>query len=135
MLSRESTTTEVMARLREAGVLIALDDFGTGYSSLSQLLRLPVDTLKVDRSFVAGLGRGGGTERQVVSAVTGLAAGLGLHVVAEGVETAEQVAILGELGVRLLQGYLLGRPLPAEEVAERLVQDRALREFTSPQHG
>ncbi len=127
VLSGEAATTEVMARLRAAGVRIALDDFGTGYSSLSHLLRLPVDTLKIDRSFVAGLGPEDGIERQVVSAVTGLAAGLGLDVVAEGVETPEQVAILGELGVCLLQGYLLGRPLPAEEVEPLLVRARGAR--------
>ncbi len=123
-LSEEATTTEVMTRLRAAGVRIALDDFGTGYSSLSHLLRLPVDILKIDRSFVSGLGRGDGSERQVVSAVTGLAASLGMHVVAEGVETAEQLAVLGELGVDGLQGYLLGRPVPAVEVEERLLAAR-----------
>ncbi|MCW2569973.1 MAG: sensor-containing diguanylate cyclase/phosphodiesterase, partial [Frankiales bacterium] len=99
-----------LQQLREAGVRIALDDFGTGWSSLAYLLRFPVDMLKIDRSFVAAIHGGPGAEA-VPAAVLQLADALGLDVVAEGVETPEQAAILRRLGCRLAQGYLFGRPM------------------------
>ena len=95
--------------LRATGVTIALDDFGTGFSSLSHLHRYPVDTVKVDRSFVARLGDGTGKDG-LVTAILHLAAHMDLTVVAEGVETREQARRLAELGCDLLQGYALGRP-------------------------
>jgi EAL domain-containing protein (putative c-di-GMP-specific phosphodiesterase class I) len=96
-------------------VLLAIDDFGTGYSSLSYLQHFPLDILKVDRQFVQALGVNAEGE-EIVSAVIGLAHALGLQVVAEGVETTEQLRILRSLDCDLAQGYLFSRPLPATEI-------------------
>jgi diguanylate cyclase (GGDEF)-like protein len=104
-----------LERLRGCGVRVAVDDFGTGNSSLSYLRSLPVDLLKVDRSFVAGLGAAD-ADRTVTSAIVGLAATLGLGVVAEGVETAEQVGELVALGCTLGQGHHLSPPLGADQL-------------------
>ena len=107
---------EAMATLRQLkglGVQLAIDDFGTGYSSLAYLQRFPLDLLKVDRRFVAGLGRNEG-DTAIVAAVLGLARTLGLRVVAEGVETREQANRLQALDCELGQGYLFGRPASAE---------------------
>ena len=109
--------------LKALGVRLALDDFGTGYSSLSYLERFPVDVLKIDRSFVAKVGRDAeGTA--LLSAVVGLARALGLEVVAEGVETAEQRDLLNEVGCDRLQGYFFFTPL-AEAEATRLLSSGA----------
>jgi EAL domain-containing protein (putative c-di-GMP-specific phosphodiesterase class I) len=112
MLDERRQVLEPLQRLRRAGVRVAMDDFGTGYSSLHRLAVLPVDTLKIDRSFVAGLGR---LERDaaVVDAIVALAHGLGLEVVAEGVETDEQRRALLERGCEQAQGFLFTEPLPA----------------------
>jgi diguanylate cyclase (GGDEF)-like protein/PAS domain S-box-containing protein len=101
--------------LKEIGVLLAIDDFGTGYSSLSYLQRFPLDILKVDRLFVEALGVNAEGE-EIVSAVINLAHALGLTVVAEGVETSEQLQILRGLECDLAQGFLFSRPLPAAEI-------------------
>ena len=108
-----------LQELRELGVRIAIDDFGTGYSSLAYLKRLPVDYLKIDRSFVDGLGRDP-TDKGLVSAALTLAHTLGLEAVAEGVETADQVAHLRELGCKLAQGYYFWKPSPSERASELL---------------
>ncbi|MGQ7296592.1 putative bifunctional diguanylate cyclase/phosphodiesterase [Quadrisphaera sp. KR29] len=106
-----------LVRLRGMGVRIALDDFGTGYSSLALLRQLPLDSLKVDRSFVVELGQG---HPQVASAVIGLARSLGLVAVAEGVETPEQAEALRALGAQQLQGWLYARAMaPADLTAWR----------------
>jgi EAL domain-containing protein (putative c-di-GMP-specific phosphodiesterase class I) len=106
-----------LLRLRGMGVSVALDDFGTGYSSLAYLRQLPVDYLKVDRSFVEELHEG---HPEVASAVIGLARSLGLTAVAEGVEHAEQAEALRALGADLVQGWLYGRAMaPADLVAWR----------------
>ncbi|MCU1495432.1 MAG: diguanylate cyclase/phosphodiesterase with and sensor(s) [Acidimicrobiaceae bacterium] len=110
--------------LRALGVTVAIDDFGTGYSSLSYLSRLPVDLLKIDHSFVAGLGRDGG-DSEIVRAIVLLAQGLEVEVCAEGVEELAQLAELAGLGCELGQGYYWSRPLTPEAfeswVRERLV--------------
>jgi EAL domain-containing protein (putative c-di-GMP-specific phosphodiesterase class I) len=98
----------VLLELRELGVQLAIDDFGTGYSSLAYLRRLPVDCLKVDRSFVAELAAG---HAEIATAVIALAGNLGLSTVAEGVETEEQVQALSDLGATFLQGFSLARPM------------------------
>ncbi len=105
----------VLRALKEIGVLLAIDDFGTGYSSLSYLQRFPLDIVKVDRMFVEELG-GGPEGEEIVSAVISLAHALGLKVVAEGVETVEQLDVLRALRCDFAQGYLFSRPLPAEEL-------------------
>jgi EAL domain-containing protein (putative c-di-GMP-specific phosphodiesterase class I) len=109
-------TASRLAPLREAGVHVAIDDFGTGFSSMRYLTRLPVDALKIDRQFVDGLGVRPRDEVLVVSMLR-LAADLGLDVVAEGVETAEQAGILRGHGCRLAQGYLFSPPRPPAELA------------------
>ncbi len=111
----------ILARLRAAGARLLLDDFGTGYSSLSYLKRFPLDTLKVDRSFVDGLGEED-EDSAIVAAIVQLASTLDLTVVAEGVETAEQLDQLCMLDCDLAQGYLLSRPLDGEDL-ERLLGD------------
>jgi EAL domain-containing protein (putative c-di-GMP-specific phosphodiesterase class I) len=112
-----------IARLREAGIKVSIDDFGTGYSSLSYLHRVPVDTLKLDKSFVDTIT----TSPQQLDLVRGiirLAGTLSLEVVAEGVETAEEHRLLTEAGCGLGQGYLFARPLP-EGDARRRIEDEA----------
>ncbi|WP_235979556.1 bifunctional diguanylate cyclase/phosphodiesterase [Rhabdothermincola sediminis] len=110
---------QTLARLKTLRVRLAVDDFGTGYSSLSYLRTFPVDVLKVDRSFVAGLGTEGGDEA-IVAAIIRLTHTLGLEAVAEGVETAAQLERLQVLGCDLAQGYHLSRPIPAGEVTSVL---------------
>ncbi|HEX3517891.1 MAG TPA: EAL domain-containing protein [Solirubrobacteraceae bacterium] len=117
--------------IKALGVRIAIDDFGTGYASLSQLQRLPVDILKIDRSFVAALGDGG-QSRELLQAILGVGEALSLTVVAEGIEEAEQMATLEEMGCEMAQGFLMGKPGPAEEI-ESITAARTGGAF-SPSH-
>ena len=105
--------------LRRLGVSVAIDDFGTGYSSLAYLARLPAETLKIDRSFVKAMDQDP-TARTLVATIISLAHSLRLKVVAEGVETEQQAEILRELQCDQMQGYLFGKPLPAEALAKLL---------------
>ena len=107
--------TRKLQILRRAGVEVSVDDFGTGYSSLNYLARLPVDTLKIDRSFVISL-RDTGYPRNIVAMIVSLAHTLGLTVIAEGVEEDEQRDLLRELGCDQIQGFLTGRPMPADKI-------------------
>ncbi|NJL33020.1 MAG: bifunctional diguanylate cyclase/phosphodiesterase [Chloroflexaceae bacterium] len=109
-----ATTNEVLNGLKQLGVRIALDDFGTGYASLTNLRNLPVEILKLDRTFSAGIGTKAEDEA-VVQALLQLGQGLSLTVVVEGVEQPVQQAWLERAGCQLIQGYLLGRPMPPEE--------------------
>jgi diguanylate cyclase (GGDEF)-like protein/PAS domain S-box-containing protein len=117
-------TAAVLEELKTLGVRVAIDDFGTGYSSLSYLERFPVDSLKVDRSFIGSLGRDPGAT-VLVRAMIDLAHALGSRVIAEGVETDEQFRRVRELGCDLAQGYHFSGPLPGEE-AGALLETRAL---------
>jgi diguanylate cyclase (GGDEF)-like protein/PAS domain S-box-containing protein len=107
---------EQLTRIGELGVQIGLDDFGTGYASLTHLRRLPLTFVKIDRSFVDGLGADEEDDR-IVSAVVDLAGNLGLRSIAEGVETADQLARLRALGCDQAQGFLFARPLPPDDVS------------------
>ncbi len=113
------TATAVLREISESGITIAIDDFGTGYSSLSVLKALPIDILKIDQSFVCDLGKDAGSTA-IVAAIINMARALALRVVAEGVETDEQLAILRSLGCDEYQGYLFSKPLPADVLASRL---------------
>ena len=108
-----------LRRISQQGIRIAIDDFGTQYSSLSYLRHLPVNTLKIDQSFVREIEHVDDPS-PIVRAVIAIAAGLNLNVVAEGVEGEVQAEFLRRLGCREMQGYLYGRPMPAESIAELL---------------
>ncbi len=115
LLTDLEETRRALERLRDVGVTVSIDDFGTGYSSLGYLTQLPIDTLKIDRSFIAdGLTNRDGIA--VSSAIIGLARTLRLDVVAEGVETEEQLRFLGELGCDTIQGFLISRPIQGDEI-------------------
>jgi diguanylate cyclase (GGDEF)-like protein len=118
VMSDTDLTTSTLQELRELGVGVAIDDFGTGYSSLSYLQRFPVDIVKIDQAFTAGLGKNQ-VDSEIVAAVVRLAAACGITVVAEGVETVEQRRALAELGCPLIQGYLIAKPLKAHDFADR----------------
>ena len=116
MDSAESTMT-TLGDLKSAGVRLAIDDFGTGYSSLNSLKRFPIDTLKIDRSFVRDI-LSNPDDKAIVVAIIALADSLKLDVVAEGVETIEQLAFLRKQGSKAVQGYLLSLPLPVDMVTQ-----------------
>jgi diguanylate cyclase (GGDEF)-like protein/PAS domain S-box-containing protein len=109
----------LLTELKDLGVHLDIDDFGTGYSSLSRLQRFPVDTLKIDRSFVSRMDTDGET-REIVRIIVMLAHGLHLKVVAEGVETEAQAEMLKDIGCELAQGYLYSKPVPAETIEQLL---------------
>jgi diguanylate cyclase len=114
--------------LKAIGVTLALDDFGTGYSSLSYLRQLPVDSLKIDRSFITDLTAG--KDHRIVAAIIDLAHALGMSVTAEGVETEEQLGMLRGMTSNLAQGYLLGRPMPQQQMTQLLDEQDATNAIT-----
>jgi diguanylate cyclase (GGDEF)-like protein/PAS domain S-box-containing protein len=122
LMSRLEAALPVLAELRRMGVALAIDDFGTGYSSLSHLSKLPIDCLKIDRSFVARLEQGS-NEAAVVRSIVLLGSSLGKQVVAEGIETTPQLQQLREMGCHFGQGYLLARPQSAADVSLLLQAD------------
>ena len=114
LIESSRQTERTLRNLHEAGIGLALDDFGTGFSSLAYLKRFPIDVLKIDRSFIDGLGSEE-HDTAIVKATIALAHSLGIRVVAEGVETADQLAWLRKLDCDSVQGYLFGRPMPAPQ--------------------
>jgi len=137
LLEIELTETSVMdcpeearvtlQRLREAGMRVSIDDFGTGFTSLSLLANLPLDVVKIDRSFIVAMANG---ERNcaVVGSIFSMAHALDLRVVGEGIETDEQPETMARLGCDELQGYLISRPLPADQISAFLLHQRSERE-------
>ena len=116
-------TRRILEALRATGVGIYLDDFGTGYSSLAYLHQLPLDAIKIDRSFVMGMDAGA-TQLQLVQTVRSLARSIGVLAVAEGVETKEQLTVLRELGCESAQGYYFSRPISATDIGQLLTRDQ-----------
>jgi EAL domain-containing protein (putative c-di-GMP-specific phosphodiesterase class I) len=118
MQDKEPTTT-ILRALKDLGVHIAIDDFGTGYSSLSYLRRFPIDTLKIDQSFVRDIGVADG-DAKLVNAIIAIGNSLDLRVVAEGIETLEQCSLLQTQGCVEGQGFYFGRPMAADIYADVL---------------
>jgi diguanylate cyclase (GGDEF)-like protein/PAS domain S-box-containing protein len=114
-----ASAIEMLEQIKARGISLAIDDFGTGYSSLSYLHRFPLDTLKIDRSFISGIGDGASNEdgTEIARTILPMASNLHLEVVAEGVETGEQLALLRRLKCKYGQGFYFSRPLPAPDAA------------------
>ena len=123
VFERPEEAREALEALRAAGVGISMDDFGTGYTSLALLADLPLDTVKLDRSFIVAM-EDGERNRAVVASVITMARALGLRTVGEGVETEAQLELLAGLGCDAAQGYLISRPLPGDEISAFLVRER-----------
>ncbi|CDX32533.1 Diguanylate cyclase/phosphodiesterase [Mesorhizobium sp. SOD10] len=119
LLDDLSRASSILRRLKSLGVKIALDDFGTGYSSLSYLQSFPFDKIKIDKSFVGMIQKSPQTVA-IIRAIVGLGRGLSMDIIAEGVETLEQLSFLSEEGCHALQGYLIGRPHPIEAYADEV---------------
>jgi diguanylate cyclase (GGDEF)-like protein len=117
LMQHVETSMATLTALRRLGVVISVDDFGTGYSSLAYLAKIPLDSVKIDKSFVTDL-ESNHTSRMLASTVISLAHNLGVRSVGEGVENENQLAILMEMGCDLVQGYLIGRPHPPEQVEQ-----------------
>ena len=118
-MKHAESAASILQALRERGVQVAVDDFGTGYSSLSYLRKFPVDALKIDQSFVRQISTAG-DDTTIVTAVIGMARSLKLRVVAEGVETLEELAFLRAHQCDEAQGYYFSRPVPAQQFAKLL---------------
>jgi diguanylate cyclase len=119
LMDNAAGAVDTLIRLHEAGIQFSIDDFGTGYSSLSYLKRFPINSLKIDQSFVRDLSSGSEDEA-IVAAIIALAHSLGLNVIAEGVETTAQLDHLRRKGCNEMQGFLFSRPVPAAEMTQLL---------------
>jgi EAL domain-containing protein (putative c-di-GMP-specific phosphodiesterase class I) len=120
LINDKEAALRILTKLKQIGVFIAMDDFGTGYSSLAYLNAFPFDKIKIDRAFIADLGRDDKSSA-IVRSVLGLGANLAMTTTAEGVENLEQVAFLRDEGCQQVQGYYFGRPMQPEEVNEFLL--------------
>ncbi|NNJ93168.1 MAG: EAL domain-containing protein, partial [Halobacteria archaeon] len=125
IMSHTDKTIDCLHRLRRLGVQLAIADFGTGYSSMSQLKRLPIDKLKIDRSFVRDVPQDS-NDMEIIKAIIALGHALGMTVIAEGVETVEQRTFLAKHDCDVMQGYLFSRPKPAGEIEPLLLSDSCL---------
>jgi len=114
-------TLEIMQRIRELGIHLSIDDFGTGYSSLGYLNKMPVSTLKIDKQFVDDLAANGG----IVATIIAISQQMQLNVVAEGVETEEQLLSLAALGCHEAQGYYFSRPVSGDGILQYLISERS----------
>jgi PAS domain S-box-containing protein len=132
LMDQADESIRMAHRLREFGIRLMIDDFGTGYSSLSYLQRLPIDTLKIDRSFISKIQENPESNRNIVEAIVSLAHKLDMHVVAEGIETPEQHAILLDMQCEFGQGFLFSRPMPKPDV-DALVH--RMVSFSPAEHG
>jgi len=124
LLERGAENYAFMQKLKKVGISFALDDFGTGHSSLSCLTAFPFDKIKIDKSFIGNLIKNYKSSA-IVSSIVTLARGLDISITAEGVETREQLEMLRTLGVHFAQGYLLGRPVPIDELESQFRPDRS----------
>ncbi|WP_019500248.1 putative bifunctional diguanylate cyclase/phosphodiesterase [Pseudanabaena sp. PCC 6802] len=122
LLENAASSVETLRRLKELGIHLCIDDFGTGYSSLSRLHEFPIDTLKIDRSFIKRMDLNSGKNLETVQMIVTLAHSLGMNVVAEGVETMEQLDRLKQLGCDFIQGYLISRPIDSQSASQFLSQ-------------
>lgn len=120
-MDQDNNPIELLNEISDMGIHLAVDDFGTGYSSLAYLKRLPVKVLKIDQSFIKGL-TSDENDSAIVTAIIAMAKSLHLTVIAEGVETVEQLAALKDLGCDQYQGYLFSRPLPKNAFEELLMR-------------
>jgi predicted signal transduction protein with EAL and GGDEF domain len=127
LLSNDDHVHDMIHSLKGIGVKLALDDFGTGYSSLSYLLRVPFDKIKIDQSFVRGASDPGSRNAVLIRAMIGLASDLDMQTTAEGVETAEELALVRNLGCTLIQGFYFGKPMPSDEAAALAEKGAATR--------
>jgi diguanylate cyclase (GGDEF)-like protein/PAS domain S-box-containing protein len=123
--------SEIMSRLRKLGITIALDDFGPGYSSLAYLRHFPIDRIKIDQDFVLHLGSEPG-DASIVRATISLGRELGMAVIAEGIETAEQLALLTQWGCREVQGYYFARPLAVADITRLLIEGKIIIPEAAP---
>ncbi len=131
LIDNRDEALQTLTALKELGVRIAMDDFGTGYSSLSYLQSFPFDTIKIDRMFIAGLDQND-QNASIVRAVTAMGRGLQMRVVAEGVETSREAELLRSFDCDEMQGYLIAKPMPADQVAQYLSGTTISRELDAP---
>lgn len=120
-MKSQERTERALANLKQHGIRFSIDDFGTGFSSLAYLTRLPVSSIKIDKAFVRAIDStkaSSKSDRQLVSAMINLAHSIDLSVLAEGVETEAQLDYLRNSGCNLIQGYLLGKPMPADQLMD-----------------
>jgi EAL domain-containing protein (putative c-di-GMP-specific phosphodiesterase class I) len=128
VMENAELATNTLMQLRNLGVNLSIDDFGTGYSSLSYLHRFPVNTLKIDRSFIGRMAKGD-ENSEIVRTICTLANNLGMEVVAEGIETLEQLELLRRLKCQYGQGYLFSRPVDAEKATALVLEGPSDRDY------